>query len=217
MTDELQLLRDHHGSRPGPSSEVIAHARARLDEAARGRTRRVPSRRRRYALGAAVVGVTAAVTVPLAVLPGDGGDQAYAAEPLPDGRIKITIRDVTGPPELVQPRLDKLERRLAALGAKAQIDLVPPHHVCSVFPRGDLDRKTNQRTSALIGGGDLYPGENTSLFYLRPNRIKPGNTLVWELSVEESSKAVSILLRVYQVRGPTEPCKPLPRHLVFRS
>jgi hypothetical protein len=210
MTEEMQILRDYHDSRPGPSPEVIAHARARLDDAALGRTRTVRQRRRRYVLGAAIVGAAAAVTVPLAALPGGEGDQAYAAERLPDGRIKVTIDDITGPRNIVQRRLDRLERRLATLGAKVQIDLIPAYHRCPVFPRGDFDRETNQRTSALIIGGDLYPGENTSLFYLRPDRIKPGNTLVWELSVNTTNKLSSVATRVYQVRSPVEPCNPVP-------
>lgn len=219
--DEMQMLREHHDARPGPSPQVVAEARARLDEKARSRERLSRGWRRRYALGAATVAVAAVVTVPLSTI-GDrtGGDQAYAAERLPDGRIKVTMHDLTGPPEVVQRWLDGVERRLAKLGIRADIELLPLGARCSVFPRGDLDRETNSRTSAVDDGWLLPNRDKHAIFYVHPDRIKPGNALVWTLIVHRSQAATAVGTNSYQVRGPVKPCDPIllpPKHWLNRG
>ncbi|TDC55227.1 hypothetical protein E1281_13755 [Actinomadura sp. KC345] len=207
--DEMQTLREYHDARPGPSPEVVAEARARLDARTRTRERHVRAWRRRYVLGAAAVGAAVAVTVPLSTLGGGpGGDQAFAAERLADGRIRVTMDELTGPPDVVQRRLDGIERELAAMGLKADIDLIPFGHRCSVSPRGDVDQVHHPVVS--IGSSD--PNEEQMVFYVRPDLVKPGNTLAWTVSVRhrDGRSAAAIGTAAYQVRGPAEPCDPVP-------
>lgn len=209
--DEMQMLREYHDARPGPSPEVIAQARARLDEKTRTRQRPVRARRQRYVLGAATIGLAAIVTVPLSTIGGEpGGDQAYAAERLPDGRIKVTLHDFTGPPEVVQRRLDGVERELAALGTKADITLIPFHTRCFISPRGDVDWETNRHADAVNDGWHLPDRDRRAVFYVHPDRIKPGNTLVWTLSLDRGKSSSAWKMNSYQVRGPVKPCNPVP-------
>ncbi|MFF5263468.1 hypothetical protein ACFY4C_31455 [Actinomadura viridis] len=209
--DEMQMLREYHDARPGPSPEVVAQARARLDEKARTRERPFRARRQRYVLGAATVGLALIVTVPLSTIVGEpGGDQAYAAERLPDGRIKVTVNDLTGPPEVVQRRLDGVERELAALGTKADITLIPFRTQCSVYPRGDADWETNRHADAVNDGWHLPDRDRRAVFYVHPDRIKPGNTLVWTLSLHRGKNSSASITNSYQVRGPAKPCNPVP-------
>ncbi|WP_021594161.1 hypothetical protein [Actinomadura welshii] len=207
--DEMQMLRKYHDARPGPSPEVVAEARVRLRE--RARTPARPAPRRRYVVGAAAVATAAVAIVPLGTLGGgSGGSRAYAAEPLPDGRIKVTMDDLTGPPEVIQRRLDGVERKLAALGVKADIELQPVHMRCSNIPRGELDQETNRHTTAVDDGWLLPNRDKRAIFYVHPERVKPGNTLVWTLSVHGPKGAFSVAFSIYQVRGPVKPCDPVP-------
>ncbi|TDD28229.1 hypothetical protein E1287_33090 [Actinomadura sp. KC06] len=210
--DELQMLRKHHDARPGPSREAVVEARARLDEKARTRERLPRAWRRRYVLGAATVGIAAVVTVPLSTIgTGEpGSDHAYAAERMPDGRIKVTMDDLTGPPGAIQHRLNGVERKLAALGINADIELLPFGMRCSVFPRGAADRETNSRTSAVDDGWLLPDRDKRAVFFVHPDRIKPGNTLLWTLSVHSGNGSTAVATNSYQVRGPAEPCTPVP-------
>jgi hypothetical protein len=206
--DEMRMLREYHDARPGPSPEVVAEARVRLRERAR-RPRR-PAVPRRYVVGAAAAAAAAVAIVPLGTAGGGpGGGQAYAAEPLPDGRIKVTVDDLMGPPEEVQRRLDGVERRLAALGVRADIQLIPVHTRCP-FPRGDLDRDANERSVPVSDGWGLPDRDKRAVFYVHPKRIRPGNTLVWTISVRRDKGPAVYGLNLYQVRGPVQPCKPVP-------
>ncbi|MES9540877.1 hypothetical protein [Actinomadura sp. NPDC000600] len=205
--DEMRMLREYHDARPGPSSEVTAQARARLEERARTRERRFRVRRR-YVLGVAAIGAAAVATVPLGG--GSGGDQAYAAERLPDGRIKVTMDDLAGPPAIIERRLDRVERELAALGVKADIELIPSQTECSSVPRGDLDVEANRRASPVDDGWLLPHRDKRAIFYVHPERIKPGNTLVWTLAVTRAGGMTAVQLSLYQVRGPVKPCDPVP-------
>ncbi|MEO3829719.1 hypothetical protein [Actinomadura sp. B10D3] len=207
--DEMQMLREYHGARPGPSPEVVAEVRARLRE--KSRTPARPAPRRRYVVGAAAVATAAVAIVPLGTLGGEsGGGRAYAAERLPDGRIKVTMDDLSGPPEVVQRRLDGVERKLAALGVKADIGFIPFFTRCSTIPRGDLDEETNRRTTAVDDGWLLPDRDERAIFYVHPERIKPGNTLVWTISVNRTTGATAVGFSSYQVRGPVKPCNPVP-------
>ncbi|TDC93574.1 hypothetical protein [Actinomadura sp. 7K507] len=213
--NEMQTLREYHDARPGPSPEVVAEARARLNENTRTRDRHFRTWRRRYVLGAATVGAAAVVTVPLSTLGGGepGGDQAFAAERLADGRIRVTMHELTGPPEITERRLEAVERELAALGVKAEIDLIPFGARCSVLPRGDLDHKANSSANVPVHIGSKDPEENKrAVFFVYPDHVKQGNTLVWMVSVQvrRGTKATAIATSFYQVRGPVEPCNPVP-------
>ncbi|TDD83420.1 hypothetical protein E1293_14735 [Actinomadura darangshiensis] len=206
--DEMRLLREHHGARPGPSPEVAAHARALLEERARTASSpvRAKLRWRRYALSAAA-GVAAVSLIPLAPINGDPGDRAYAAEALPDGRIKVTFDDLDAPPKVVQRRLDGLERRLDALGVQAVIDFIPFFSRCSVFPRGTFYQDDNDGSPTWTG--PERAGDNT-LVYIYPGRIKPGRTLVMALSADKVGVSSAVKIGAYVVRGPAKPCDPVP-------
>lgn len=209
--NEMKLLRQHHDTRSGPSPEVVAHARALLEERARTSpsrpTLRARPRWRRYALGAAV-GVAAVAVIPLAAINGDRSDQAYAAEALPDGRIKVTFRDLNAPPKVVQRRLDRLERRLDALGVNAAIDYIPFFHRCSVFPRGAFYQEDNLARPPAVTGSD-GPGDD-AIIYIYPDRIKRGRTLVMTLSMRRGTSSAVAIQMPYLVRGPAKPCNPVP-------
>jgi hypothetical protein len=209
--DEMQMLREYRDARPGPSPKAVAEARARLDGRARKPRGLSPVWRRRYLLGAAAAGVAVVVTVPLGVLGGEpGDDRAYAAVRLPDGRIKVTMDDLTGRPGDVQHRLDGIERRLAALGVDAVIDFTPASTRCSTFPRGELDQEANSRANAVDDGWLLPNRDKRAVFYVHPERIKPGNSLVWTISLSRSGRMTAVGTQSYQVRGPVKPCRPVP-------
>ncbi len=81
---------------------------------------------RRIALAAAVGSVVAAGTVFTAVATDSQTNPAYAAEKLPNGTIKVTIREFRDAPGL--------ERRLAKLGVRAVVTYLPPQKRCEHRP-----------------------------------------------------------------------------------
>jgi hypothetical protein len=207
--DEMKMLRDHRDAQPGPTPDVVARARARLTDQARLRTRvpggrRTRSRGRRYAwVAAAVAGAAAVAVLAPAALRGKQADRAYAAERLPNGTIKVTLREFVDSAGL--------QRRLNALGVHAVVDYLPPGLRCT-DGRAAIDTSVNPQPEI------VHPSESEALtFYVHAEHMRSGQTLLWTMTYGKNALdrhppyAVSILS--YLVRGPVKPCNPVPLYL----
>ncbi|MEV0400009.1 hypothetical protein [Actinoallomurus sp. NPDC050550] len=212
--NEMKMLRDHRDAQPGPTPDAIAQARARLTDQAHLTARRprrpMPSRRWRYALIAtAVVGAAAAAAVAPAVLGGQDTSRAYAAERLPNGTIRVTLHEFTDSAGL--------QRRLNALGVHAAVDYLPSGWLCAAG-RATIDVTANQ--PAVIEDDQAHVAHprptkaGDRIFYIHPDRIKPGQTLVWIMTYDHAALSrragYVVTMSTYLARGPVKPCKPVP-------
>ncbi len=162
--------------------DPIARQRRRvalMREAEAGtRVRAAWSRRwagRRLALAAAAGSVVAAGAVFTMVATESQSSPAYAAERLPDGTIKVTIREFRDAPGL--------ERRLRKLGVRAVITYLPPQKRCVHGP-GWEKRLTSQRRQVFelvnVLNKDRVPVDYKEAI-VHPERIPAGYTIYVEV------------------------------------
>ncbi|MBC6458241.1 hypothetical protein [Actinomadura sp. HBU206391] len=210
--NEMQMLRDHRDSRPDTTPASVTQARARLTAHARSesaRTRRPAlSHGRRYVLAAVgVAGAAMAALIAPAVLGGGHSDQAYAVERLPDGKIKVTLREFTDSAAL--------QRRLNAMGVRAVVTYLPRDARCTE-PRaalvdGPQPLVVDHRNPFPPHPGRVRLGDLT--FYIHPDRIGPGQTLVWTMNYDRDlrfrNRAFAFSTNAYLARGPVRPCEPI--------
>jgi hypothetical protein len=203
--NEMKMLRDHRDAQPGPTPETVAHARARLTDQTRltARARRpIPARRWRYALVAA--GAAAAATA--AVAGGNNTRPAYAAERLPNGTIKVTLREFTDSAGL--------QRRLDALGVHATVNYLPRDMHCAPG-RATVDDRVNSQPEVVETPWAHVTRPRTAdlIFYIHADRIRPGQTLVWEMTYDHDAqgqfRGMMLGTRAFLARGPVKPCKPI--------
>jgi hypothetical protein len=207
--NEMQMLRDHRDAQPGPTPDAVARARARLTDQSilTTRARRpMPSRRWRYALVAAGTSAAAAVAVVVpAALDGDNTQPAYAAERLPNGTIRVTLREFADPAGL--------QRRLAALGVHAAITYLPYGSQCAPDRATVDDRYRGIQPVMYSVPQDNGRPANSWTFTIDAHRMRPGQTLLWELSYRPVGRGGVMamgLSRTFVARGRVKPCKRIP-------
>jgi hypothetical protein len=189
-------------------AELKAEAAAR---AARGRARR--SRRVIRLLAAGTIGAACTLAALLAPAVTGSPPAAYAVARNADGSITVTIKELRDP--------DRLEKELAANGARTDITYLPQRKRCAGPDRGKsvdpdpppglpkkklrewIRRNAPTMTSALAFRWP-EPRKAPNVFEIDPRYIKPGQTLVIELAESHTTKLWK--LGDYVVTGPVRPC-----------
>ncbi|GLZ80294.1 hypothetical protein Afil01_51010 [Actinorhabdospora filicis] len=161
------------------------------------------SHRRRWLLGAglataALAGVTAVA------LPQVGGGAAYAVEREPDGSIKIALDKWA----LTPADIEGFENKLESYGVPAEVDWLDNGQGCA-HPRG------NEVGDPFTPPGPLWavePGEDgeDDFWRIRPEYLRPGQTLVWELQVIHLDGGTTLSNKITVVEGPVAPCVIVP-------
>ncbi|MDP4509350.1 hypothetical protein [Nonomuraea turcica] len=237
--DELRLLKDYRDSLPPPSDLVMAQAQRRLTAEMEAAATLSANRHQRPRLGRQfpdgrphrlwsakfmVTGGVAAtailVIVAFAALDVLQARTAYAVERRPDGTLAIHIREPTEP--------QGLEDKLLTLGVNASITYASHPGRCTNEPRG---RMAEQQPEVIEHPWAHDPNPTTRfgewVFILHPDRIQPGQTLIWNIVFDENSllseeeyakvheqqrqqqgwrRAQSVSMSNYLIDGSAQPC-----------
>ncbi|HEU5026247.1 MAG TPA: hypothetical protein VFV01_15120 [Spirillospora sp.] len=188
MNDLTQL--EEFGRRLDGAVDVAARGRQRarlMQEAgARAPERTAWHRRpavRRLAVTAASGTAVAAAALLATVATGSSGSPAYAAQRLPDGTIKVTIREFRDAPGL--------ERRLRSLGVRAVITYLPTGTRCVHTPA--WQRRLTDDRSPVFELVDKFDKHHVPVDYkeaiVHPDRIPAGYTVYLEVNYDRAGGA----------------------------
>jgi hypothetical protein len=187
-------------------------AELRAEAAVRGRARR-PRRVFRLTVAAAI---GAACTLVAVLVPAVTGSPpaAYALARNADGSITVTIKELRDP--------GRLEKELAANGARTDITYLPQHMRCAGAERGTMVADPEpppglsrakvaewyRRNGSNMPSMQVFrwpsPRRAPNVFEIDPRYIGPGRTLVVELAESHTTKLWK--LGHYVVIGPVRPC-----------
>lgn len=145
---------------------------------------------RRLAVGAALAGLAAAVTIAVPILTG-AERPAYAVTKNPDGTIRVEFEELREP--------ERLEQDLKDLGVNADINFLPRGQSCD--PERGKRIHLNPRNPREL----LNPSRNG--FNLDPRLLGPGRTLLVDIiMMDDWGLAYSHGL----IEGPVKPCVLIP-------
>ncbi|MFI6753325.1 hypothetical protein ACIBI3_44720 [Actinomadura luteofluorescens] len=165
--------------------------------------RRIPTTWwRRAGLAAAAAATAAGMAIGIPVLTGDRASKANAVVRDPDGSIRLYIRDYRHP--------EVIASRLRALGVPSVVDFVPNDKSCRT-PRGNITPNDGTLVTIMRPEDDDSDGDFNRL---HPDRLKPGQTLVLEISFTRfgrgASAASAASLFAGAATGPVAPCVLVP-------
>ncbi|WP_067465763.1 hypothetical protein [Actinomadura macra] len=154
---------------------------------------------RRAGLVTAAAGAAAAMAIGIPVMSGDRAPKANAVVRDPDGSIRLYIRDYRHP--------EIIASRLRALGVPAAVDFVPNGKACRP-PRGTIAPDDGTLVTIMRPEDDDSEGDFSRL---HPDRLKPGRTLVLEVSFTSFGRGASAAsMFVGSATGPVAPCVLVP-------
>jgi hypothetical protein len=153
----------------------------------------LPARRRLVPVLAAAAGLVA-VAVGAAAAIGVFSSPAYAVDREPDGSIRISIREYTDP--------KGLERKLNGFGVSAVIDYVPSGMRCKE-PRA----RYAPDEPDLLSADDTTRSDEQAAWLLHPEKIGPGQTLVYTVWLYDDGTNSSTVGRWRLAIGAVAPCE----------
>lgn len=202
MNSDLKQLKAMVG-KYDPARNVVADSQVRsvtlekiigTTPPARGPAR--PGRRWRLATALSVCAAAAAMTIGLPTITGSDGPRANAVERDADGSIKIYVREFND--------AKGLEQKLRALDVNAVVDFLPASMHCAEPRARYAPRDPYLMTSE-------PPRDGASGFMrLRPDRIKPGHTLVYEVGYSTGPEAPYSFDHARLAIGPVAACRLVP-------
>ncbi|MET9251719.1 hypothetical protein [Nonomuraea sp. NPDC003709] len=203
MKSDLEQLKAMVG-KYDPARNVVADSQMRsatleriigTTPPARGPAR--PGRRWRLVTALSVCAAAAAMTIGLPTITGSDGPRANAVERDADGSINIYVREFKD--------AKGLEQKLRALGVNAVVDFLPASMHCAE-PRA----RYAPHDPYLMTSEPPRDGSSGSMMRLRPDRIKPGQTLVYEVGYSTGPEAHYSFDRARLATGPVAACRLVP-------